>query len=125
MKIRNHQIKNPTSGSYERLLGNKKYAELMTKIQSCVISQGKQLEHDLFTFVNQTHPQCIVDNLSLLVNILAHNLQTQPFYLVDLAVYKAFLQTKNEQKIKHPDFLVILPKTNEIHRPHWNIKCKT
>ena len=115
MKIRNYKIKNPTSGSYARLLGNKKYAELMTKIHACVIAQGNQLEHDLFNFVRQNYPQCIVDNLPLLHSVLEHSIHNQPFYLLNLAVYQAFLQAKDELKIKHPDFIVILPAKQVIY----------
>ena len=114
MKIRNYKIKNPSSGSYERLLGNKKYATLMTKIHACVIAQGNQLEHDLYNFMRQNHPQCIVDNLPLLSSILEHSIDNQTFYLLDLAVYQTFLQAKNELKIKYPDFIVILPSKQVI-----------
>lgn len=35
--------------------------------------------------------------------------------MLDLAIYQAFLQAKNELKIKYPDFIVILPESKVIH----------
>ena len=48
-KIRNSNPKT-SSGGYERLLGNKELADVFTKAQSTVISNGTELEKIMATF---------------------------------------------------------------------------
>ena len=47
MEIKDRSIKNKSSGSYYRLIGNKAYAQLISQIQSAVIAQGYELEKDI------------------------------------------------------------------------------
>lgn len=106
-KIRDSKPKT-TSGGYQRLLGNKELAEIFTKVQSTVISNGTELEK-IITQKAQT-----IKNLDEFMNMVNSGKKMNGVYLCPKRVIK-----KSKFKLdKHePDFIIfsIKPQGKVAH----------
>ena len=115
MKIRNRKIKNKSSGSYLRLIGNNEYAQLMTKIQSAVISQGKELEKEINALICEKYPEQVIKKLSDFMNLISHDHIKKEFYFLDVKIYRQFLKNSKIKEIKSPDFVIIFIYKNFVY----------
>lgn len=99
-KIRNSNPKN-SSGGYERLLGNKELADIFTKAQSTVISNGTELENIITSRANN------IENLDEFMSKVNLGQMDNGTYLCTKRVTK-----KSSYKLeKHePDFLIFIIK---------------
>lgn len=95
-KIRNSNPKN-SSGGYERLLGNKELADIFTKAQSTVISNGTELENIITSRSNN------IDDLDLFMEKVNSGKMD---YGVFLCTKKITKKSKYKFEGHEPDFLI-------------------
>lgn len=104
--IKNATPKN-SSGSYARLFGDEKLGELITKVQSTVISNGTELEKIITKIVKQE--QRLIEDLDLFFNDTSGN----GVFLVSKKVIKKSEKFGNCGV--EPDFLVIYVDHEKKH----------
>lgn len=105
--IKERKDKTVTSGSYERIFGNKELAQLITKIQGTSIVSGNELEQLILNHSNTFVLKEVVE----FENILNRNTDLKNgIYLVPKKIIK-MSSVKNK---KEPDFLVIKILENKI-----------
>lgn len=106
-KIRNSNPKN-SSGGYERLLGNKELADIFTKAQSTVISNGTELENIITSRANN------IDDLNEFMKKVNSGQMENGVFLCTKKVTK-----KSDYKLEghEPDFLIfsIKPEGKVAH----------
>ena len=95
-KIRNSHPKN-SSGGYERVLGNKELADIFTKVQSTVISNGTELEK-----IITSKAENIKDLNEFMADVNA-GINTSGVYLCTKKVIK---KSKYNVKKHEPDFII-------------------
>ncbi|MGL5591132.1 MAG: hypothetical protein ACRDCF_00110 [Mycoplasmoidaceae bacterium] len=101
--------KDNSSGAYERILGNKKLDNLISKIHATTISAGRELENLILSETNAY----IVDDISDFNKIINNE------KILDKEIYLIRKKVIKESKISHknePDFIVI-----EFHSKELNI----
>lgn len=101
-KISNACPKN-SSGGYERLIGNKDMANIFTKTQSTVISNGTELERIICEKSN------LITNLEEFINQCEENNKENGSYLCPKKILK-----KSTYNLGHePDFIIFTIKNNK------------
>jgi hypothetical protein len=106
-RIKNAKPKNH-SGAYERLFDNKALGDLITKVQSTVISNGSELENMILSLINKDF---IVNDFDLfLENYKRADLSTDDIVRVipKKVMKKSLKLSTKKDKVKHePDFVVL------------------
>ena len=95
-KIRNSNPKN-SSGGYERLLGNKELADIFTKAQSTVISNGTELENIITSRANN------IEDLNDFMNkVNSGQMENGVFLCTKKVTKKSYYKLEGHE----PDFLI-------------------
>lgn len=95
-KIRNSNPKN-SSGGYERLLGNKELADIFTKAQSTVISNGTELENIITSRANN-----IEDLDEFMENVNSNQMNNGVF----LCTKRVIKNSRYKLEKHEPDFII-------------------